>query len=156
MQITWKWSVFSALSVDDLHAVLALRQRVFIVEQDCAYNDIDGRDPAGHHLLGRNSAGDLVAYARVLEPGDYFAERSIGRVVTAPEARGLGLGQQLMQEALRQVSEAFGPQPVRLAAQSHLQRFYGQQGFVTNGPEYLEDGIPHVPMLRAEAPQANA
>lgn len=151
MQIVWSWSTFAALSLDDLHDVIALRQRVFIVEQDCPYNDLDGRDRQAHHLLGRNSGGELMAYARVLPPGGHFAERSIGRVVTAPEARGMGLGQKLMHEALRQVQASFGPQPLRVSAQSHLQRFYRQQGFVTKGAEYLEDGIPHVPMVRAEA-----
>ena len=148
MQITWNGCAFAALSLEDLHDVLALRQRVFIVEQDCAFNDIDGRDPQGYHLLGRDGQGQLMAYARILPPGIYFPERSIGRVVTAPEARGLGLGRRLMQEALRQLVQQFGPEPLRLAAQSHLQRFYGQSGFVTNGAEYIEDGIPHVPMLR--------
>jgi ElaA protein len=126
---------------------MALRQTVFVVEQRCAYLDADGRDPSAHHLLGW-SDGRLVAASRVFPP-DAEGCVWIGRVVTSPTVRGTGLGRPLMREALRRAEETFGRTPVRLGAQAHLERFYTSVGFVVCGPGYLEDGIPHLPMLRA-------
>ncbi|MDQ3034737.1 MAG: GNAT family N-acetyltransferase [Myxococcota bacterium] len=138
---------FEALSPQALYDVLALRQRVFVIEQRCFYEDADGKDPSALHVLGRQGAR-LVAYARILPEGARFAERSIGRVVVVPEARGRGIARALMERAIASIREAYGEVPIALAAQSHLQAFYGSVGFERRGAEYDEDGIPHVDMRR--------
>lgn len=149
--MTWTLLAWDALDRERLYAALALRQRVFVVEQDCAYLDADGLDPRALHLLGERDS-DVVAYARLLPPGVAYGDApAIGRVVTAPEARGEGLGRALMVEALRHVDLAWPIAPCRLSAQSHLERFYGSLGFEVSGPGYLEDGIPHLPMVRPPA-----
>jgi ElaA protein len=147
----WQWSRFSELTVDDLYAVVRLREAVFIVEQDCPYPDADGRDPAAWHLLGwvQDSTGRaLVAYARIFEPGVRYDEGSIGRVVTAPDVRGSGVGKTLMAEALRRIESLAPGQPVKIAAQRRLEDFYLALGFRTVSAPYEEDGIIHVDMLR--------
>jgi ElaA protein len=134
---------FRDLDVSTLYAILKLRSDVFVVEQKCVYADPDGRDtePGTRHVwLSRG--GEIVAYLRILDDGD--AER-IGRVVTAPDARGTGLAGRLVDEALTVI----GNRPSVLEAQAHLVPFYARYGYRPTGPEYLEDGIPHVPMVRA-------
>lgn len=147
--LRWHWSRFEALGVDALYDALALRCRVFILEQG-PYLDPDGIDRHAWHLLGRDGdAADapLVAYLRVVDPGAKFDEPSIGRVITAPEARGRGLGAVLVAEGLARCRAAWPGRPVRISAQAHLRRFYGALGFETVSDDYLEDGIPHVEML---------
>jgi ElaA protein len=139
---------FDALSPLALYELMALRQRVFVVEQRCIYLDADGEDMGATHLLGRDDAGHLAAYARLLGPGVRFAEHAIGRVVVAPEARGRGLARALMERALASIRAAHGEVPVALAAQAHLERFYASLGFERVGESYDEDGIPHVDMRR--------
>jgi ElaA protein len=147
---TWQWSRFNDLTVDDLYAVVRLREAVFIVEQSCPYPDSDGRDPRAWHLLGwqHGSERKLVAYARVFEPGIRYEEASIGRVVTAPEVRGTGLGKVLMAEALRRLETLVPGQVVKIAAQRRLEKFYRDLGFKTVSAPYEEDGIIHVDMMR--------
>lgn len=142
---TFAWRAFDALQPRELHDALALRAAVFVVEQACLYQDVDGLDPLARHVLAHDGL-ELVAYARVLPPGTRFDVTSIGRVVVAPRARGSGLGRRLMEEALRGI-EASGPVPIALSAQAHLERFYASLGFVP-GERYDEDGIPHVAMRR--------
>ena len=147
----WQWSRFSELRPEDLYAVVRLREAVFIVEQQCAYPDADGRDPQAWHLLGWSDAQNgrsLVAYARIFEPGLRYTEGSIGRVVTAPEVRGTGLGKALMAEALRRLEDLAPGQTIKIAAQRRLERFYLDLGFKTVSAPYEEDGIIHVDMLR--------
>jgi ElaA protein len=135
-----RWSAFADLSPYTLYAFLRLRIAVFAVEQWCVYQDLDGRDtePATRHAWVED-AGEVVAYLRVLnEPG----REVIGRVVTAPAHRGRGLSRRLMESALERCAR-----PVRIEAQSYLLGWYGAFGFVPCGPEYLEDGIPHTPMV---------
>lgn len=149
--LSWQWSRFSELSPEDLYAAVQLREAVFIVEQNCPYNDADGRDPHAWHLLGwsdQQSGKDLVAYARVFEPGVRYDECSIGRVVTAPRVRGGGLGKALMAEALRRVENLAPGQAIKIAAQRRLEKFYLEFGFRTVSEPYEEDGITHVDMLR--------
>jgi ElaA protein len=143
MQRETRAATFADLDTTTLYAILKLRVDVFVVEQNCPYPEIDGRDtePGTRHLwLARD--GRIDAYVRILVDGDALR---IGRVVTAPEARGQGLGAQLITEALTIV----GNRPSVLDAQAHLAEFYAKFGYRQTGPEYLEDGIPHVPMLRA-------
>lgn len=147
----WQWSRFGELRPDDLYAAVRLREEVFIVEQECVYQDADGRDPGAWHLLGwADGPGGrtLVAYARIFEPGVRYTESSIGRVVTAPRFRGTGLGKSLMAEALRRLESLAPGQPVKIAAQRRLEKFYLELGFKTISAPYEEDGIIHVDMLR--------
>ncbi len=146
--LRWTWSRFAELTLDDLYDALALRCRVFAVEQHCAYQDPDGVDRHCWHLLGRDAAGPLRAYLRLVDPGVKYAEASIGRVVTAPEMRGTGLGRRLMTEGLQRLPGVWPGQAVRISAQSHLQAFYVGFGFTAVGADYLEDDIPHIEMLR--------
>ena len=143
----WSWTRFEDLGVHALYDILALRCRVFVLEQG-AYLDPDGVDPHSWHLLGRDEAGVLQAYLRVVDPGIKYAEPSIGRVITAPEVRGTGLGRALMREGLARCAAQWPGQGVRISAQARLRRFYAGLGFEAVGDEYLEDDIPHVEMLR--------
>jgi ElaA protein len=150
-KIDWQWARFAELRSDELYAALQLREAVFVVEQNCAYPDADGRDPQAWHLLGWLQDIErrrLVAYARVFEPGVRYAEGSIGRVVTAAEVRRSGVGKVLMAEALRRLEMLAPKQPVKLAAQRYLEKFYSSFGFRTVSPPYEEDGIIHVDMIR--------
>ncbi len=145
--LAWTVRPFEALSAGELYALLRLRQQVFVVEQRCVYLDCDGLDPACFHVLGRSDDGALAAYARLVPPGVAFAEASIGRVVTAPAARGGGRGRSLMVEAIREARAAFGPGPIKIGAQRYLTRFYLELGFRSLADDYDEDGIPHVHMV---------
>ena len=150
MKIFWQWSRFSELSPADLYAATRLREEVFVVEQQCPYQDADGRDPQAWHLLGWSDDGrrDLVAYARIFEPGIRYTESSIGRVVSSPSVRGKGIGKALMAEALRRVETLAPGQAIKIAAQRRLEKFYLDFGFKTVSAPYEEDGIIHVDMLR--------
>ena len=143
----WTWARFQDLGVDNLYDALALRCRVFILEQG-PYLDPDGLDRHAWHLLGRGEGGTLQAYLRVVDPGAKYAEPSIGRVITAGERRRSGLGRQLMAEGLQRCAVAWPGRALRISAQAHLQPFYGEFGFEPVGVPYLEDDIPHIEMLR--------
>ena len=145
--VRWTSARFDELGPHDVHDVLRLRQDVFIIEQDCIFHEIDGRDPLALHVLGRR-ADRLVAYARVFAPGILGPEASIGRVVTDPAVRGSGLGHELFRESLRVVERIAPGAPIRLSAQHHLERFYGAYGFTGVGDKYVEDGIYHLDMVR--------
>ncbi len=144
----WQWLHFRQLALDDLYELLALRCRVFILEQG-AYLDPDGLDRDAFHLLARDAAGSLQACLRALPPGRKYAEASIGRVVAAPEQRGRGLGRELMQRGLARCDGEWPGQGVRISAQQRLQGFYASLGFQAVGDAYLEDDIPHLQMLRS-------
>ncbi len=143
----WTLRPFDALTPAELYGILALRQRVFVVEQACAYLDADGRDPASLHLFATDAAGRYVACLRVVPPGTKFVEPSLGRIVTAPEVRRTGLGRDLVARGIDAAIGAHGRVSIRISAQRYLERFYGEFGFVTQGAPYDEDGIPHVDML---------
>ena len=147
IEVTWKLARFDELGPADVHDALRLRQDVFIVEQDCVFHDIDGRDPSALHVLGRRG-GHLVAYARIFAPGVIGPEASLGRIVTSPDARGAGLGHALFREALRVVEGIAPGAAIRLSAQHHLERFYAAYGFEGIGDTYIEDGIYHLDMVR--------
>ena len=144
--MNWTWQRFPDLGVDNLHDALQLRSRVFILEQG-PYLDVDGHDRVSWHLLGRDGTGTLRAYLRVVDPGVKFDEPSIGRVVTAPEVRGTGLGRTLMRQGLAGCARHWPGQAIRISAQARLQRFYVGLGFSPTSDDYLEDGIPHLEML---------
>ncbi len=150
--LAWRCLPFDALHPRTLYALLQLRSAVFVVEQACAFQDLDGADHHGLHLLGERlrpgQAPELLAYARLLPAGLKYPEASIGRVVTAPATRGTGLGHALMAESVRCLHSLWGAQPIRIGAQAHLQAFYRQHGFEAVGALYDEDGIAHTEMLR--------
>ncbi len=145
--MNWLWSRFHELGVDNLYDALALRCRVFILEQG-PYQDPDGVDDRCWHLLGRDDAGVLQAYLRVVDPGVKYDEASIGRVITSPESRGTGLGRVLMAEGVVRTAAAWPGRSIRISAQARLERFYNGFGFARVAPDHIEDGIPHVLMVR--------
>ena len=142
----WSWTHFDELGVRELYELLALRCRVFVLEQG-PYLDPDGVDLRSWHLQGRDDAGVLQAYLRGVEPGIKYAEPSIGRVITAPEVRGQGLGRRLMDEGLARCAQAWPGQGLRISAQARLRDFYVGLGFEPVSGEYIEDTIPHLEML---------
>jgi ElaA protein len=147
VDLTWHLRTFAELTTGELYAIMSLRQRVFVVEQNCPYLDADGVDAACRHLWAERG-GAIAAYLRIVPAGVKFPELSIGRVITAPEARGTGLGRELMTRGIA----AAGDVPIRIGAQAHLEKFYGELGFVRASDVYDEDGIPHVEMVRRASP----
>jgi len=148
VQLAWSWHRFKALGVDGVYDMLALRARVFVLEQG-PYLDPDGADRRAWHLLGRDAGGELMAYLRVLDPGVKYDEASIGRVVVDAGVRGRGLGHELVRRGIERCTALWPRDAIRISAQAHLQRYYGQHGFATVSDEYLEDGIAHVQMRRS-------
>lgn len=145
MEISIK--TFEELSKKELYQVLRLRSEVFVVEQDCAYQDLDNKDQKAWHVLGLKE-GNLVAYTRIFGPGDYFENGSIGRVVVGKDDRKFGYGKIIMEASMHGMNDKFPGIPVELSAQTYLTRFYEDLGFFTFGESYLEDGIPHIRMLK--------
>ena len=147
----WQWSTFAQLSAAQLYALLRLRQQVFIIEQQCLFADMDDLDQEAHHLLGwRELDGQsvLAAGLRCIAPGVLYEEMSIGRVVSDPALRGLGIGRELMEQGIARATQLYPGHRIRIGAQQRLQRFYASLGFVTVSAPYDEDGIMHVEMLR--------
>ena len=145
--IDWQWCCLDELTARQQYAVYAAREAVFVVEQHCVYQELDGLDLDAHHLIGWND-GNVAAYLRVLVPGVKYAEPAIGRVLTAKAFRRTGLGRQLMHTALEYVERHYPKRSVRVSAQVYLDSFYRGFGFARCSEQYLEDGIPHVEMLR--------
>jgi ElaA protein len=144
--LDWQYSDFPQLTPFAVYEILALRQLVFVVEQNCLFLDADGYDLSAMHLMGRRD-NRLIAYARILPPGVKYDEHSIGRVVVDPKARNRGFGRAVMLEAMRRILLADGPVPVRIQAQEHLaDTLYQPLGFERISGVYDEDGIPHVDM----------
>lgn len=143
-----QWSVFdfSELDTQLLYHILKLRVDIFVVEQNCPYPELDGQDPDAVHIVGRQVDGTLVAYARILPPGGDGVPH-VGRVLVAEEHRGNGLGKRVMEEAFRMLLQRYGSTRSAIAAQTHLQQFYTDLGYVRTGEDYLWDGIPHVDMV---------
>jgi len=138
---------FSDIGTQELYSILQLRSEVFVVEQDCVYQDLDGKDQKALHVLGYKE-DSLVAYTRIFTAGDYFAEASIGRVVVKSTERQYGYGKDIMKASISAVAEHYNETTIRLSAQTYLKDFYNELGFLETGEEYLEDGIPHLGMLR--------
>jgi|JI8StandDraft_1071087.scaffolds.fasta_scaffold128876_2 ElaA protein len=140
---------FNQLTVYQLHAIYRLRAKVFVVEQKCAYQDIDEKDLLALHVLGYNGS-QLVAYARLLPAGVSYNIPAIGRVVVDPDFRNRDFGKILMKYCLQQTIQVFDCKEIKISAQSYLQRFYEELGFTFTGKEYLEDEIPHMEMMYRE------
>jgi ElaA protein len=149
--IDWQRSSFADLTVADLYQVLAQRQQVFIVEQQCIWSDIDGLDQGAHHLLGWRIADgrrELAAYLRIVAPGAKYTEMSIGRVLTTQAARGTGAGRELIARGIDYAEHLHPGHHIKIGAQAYLEQFYAGFGFRTISEPYDEDGIMHVDMLR--------
>jgi ElaA protein len=147
MNIEWKIKRFEALSTQELYNLLQLRAEVFIVEQNCVYQDIDGKDEKALHLIGEDQ-GQIVAYARLFKPHDYFEQASIGRVVVKEHSRANKIGHILMREAIQVIKSHFDQRKITISAQLYLKKFYESHGFIQTSEMYLEDDIPHIEMKK--------
>ncbi|MBP9848127.1 MAG: GNAT family N-acetyltransferase [Flavobacterium sp.] len=145
MQLQFKIKRFNELSTQELYEILQVRSEVFVVEQNCVYQDVDGKDQKAIHVLGYYQE-DLAAYCRLFTAGDYFDQASIGRVLVSPKHRDKKLGHELMQTAIKAVENEFGQTKITISAQLYLQKFYESHGFVQTSETYLEDDIPHIEM----------
>ena len=147
MEIQFEIKRFKELSIVELYNLLQLRSEVFVVEQNCIYQDIDGKDEKALHVLGYYQ-GNLAAYARLFNKGYYFDETSIGRVVVSPKYRDKKFGHDLMKTAIEAISEFYNEKEITISAQEYLQKFYESHGFVKISEMYLEDDIPHIRMKK--------
>lgn len=147
MELTTVTKPFKELTPFELYAILRLRNEIFVVEQNCVFQDADNQDQSCHHLLLYDQTA-LVAYARLVPAGIIYPEISIGRIVSSAQVRGTGAGRKLMQFAIEKAYDLFGLSPIRIGAQMYATGFYEKFGFVKSGPIYDEDGIPHIQMLK--------
>lgn len=143
-----KTKTFKELTTQELYDVLQLRSEVFVVEQDCVYQDVDGKDQKALHILGYKKE-NLVAYTRVFKPNDYFKEASIGRVVVLQNERQHKYGYDIMKASVEAIKTHYNETIIKISAQTYLKKFYNNLEFYVVGEEYLEDGIPHIAMLRS-------
>ena len=146
MQLNWILKEFEQLSPTELYAIIRLRNEVFVIEQNCIYQDADNKDQSSLHLCGWAN-NELIAYTRLMPPGLSYEECSIGRVVTSPAHRKTGAGRELMQVSIEKTFSAFNTDTIKIGAQLYLKNFYESLGFVQCSDQYLEDGIPHILML---------
>jgi ElaA protein len=147
MLVQWVLKKFEELSPYELYAILQLRNEVFVVEQNCVFQDADDKDQNSYHLMGFNDK-KLVAYTRLVPAGEMYEQPSIGRVVTSPSVRANGFGKELMIESIAAVQRLFGKLPIKIGAQLYLKKFYNSLGFEQVSDVYLEDGIEHIYMIR--------
>ena len=148
--LRWLIKPYAELERDQLYELLRLRAQVFVIEQNCVYLDPDDKDrhPEALHVLGYADNGDLAAYLRILPAGLSYPQVSFGRVLTAPAFRGLGLGDAMVEAALAAIQAHWPGADIQIGAQAHLQGYYGKHGFVPSSEPYVEDGIPHVDLIR--------
>jgi len=147
MSLLFKIKPFNALSAVELYLILQLRSEVFVVEQNCVYQDIDGKDEKAIHIIGEFE-GQTVAYCRIFDKGGYFDQASIGRVIVKENFRDRKWGHHLIKEAIVAIQKHFGESQITISAQLYLKKFYESHGFVKTSEEYLEDGIPHIEMKK--------
>lgn len=145
--MTIEIKAFNELTLDSLYEVLQLRAEVFVVEQNCPYQDVDGKDQKAMHILGYHKE-QLVAYTRVFKPGYYFDNASIGRVVVKENARQYGFGKDIMKASIAFIEDTLDLSTIELSAQTYLKKFYNDLGFQEIGEGYLEDDIPHIRMIK--------
>lgn len=148
MTLKWNTKRFEALSTIEMYSILKLRSEVFVVEQNCVYQDIDGKDMKALHLFGEDD-GKIIAYSRLFNVGDYFENASIGRVVVAENCRNKNYGHDLMREAISAIETHFQETKITISAQLYLKKFYESHGFVQTSETYLEDDIPHIEMKKS-------
>jgi ElaA protein len=147
MNSTWIVKKFDELSLHELYAILRLRSEVFVVEQNCVFQDMDNKDQSGYHLMGWEN-NTLIAYTRLVPAGVSYEFPSIGRVVTSQSARGSGIGKLLMEKSIEELEKLFGKATIKIGAQLYLREFYNTFGFKQSGDIYDEDGIDHIEMIR--------
>lgn len=147
MHLDWQVKHFRDLSLNEFHDIIAIRIEVFVIEQNCTYQDLDGKDKKCYHLICRDDKGDIVSTARIAQPGLIYDEIALGRIVITEKLRGKGFGHELMKECVEFCKVKFGNTSIRMSAQSHLKKYYEHHNFIPTGKEYLEDGIPHSEML---------
>ncbi|MGZ3938882.1 MAG: GNAT family N-acetyltransferase [Flavisolibacter sp.] len=147
MPIQWVLKKFDELSPHQVYAILQLRSEVFVVEQNCVFQDADDKDQNSYHLMGFEDS-KLVAYTRLVPAGEIYEQPSIGRVVTSSSVRGTGAGRELMKESITYCESLFGSQRIKIGAQLYLEKFYESFGFQRVSDVYLEDGIEHIYMIR--------
>lgn len=147
MELKWTCTPFNELTPAELYSIIQLRNEVFVVEQNCVFQDADNKDQYCYHLAAWDGYS-LAAYARLVPPGVSYPEMSIGRVITAMKYRGAGIGRQLLQNAIVNCTLIFGEKPIKIGAQLYLEKMYNSFGFQRVGDIYLEDGIEHVHMYR--------
>ena len=145
MPIDWKIKTFEQLSTPEVYQILRLRAEVFVVEQNCVYQDIDNKDQKALHLFGEFE-GEIIAYSRLFQPGDYFEFSSIGRVVVAEKYRDKNYGHELIDLSILAIKNHFNEQNITISAQLYLKKFYQSHGFIATSETYLEDDIPHIEM----------
>ncbi|MFA5575461.1 MAG: GNAT family N-acetyltransferase [Brumimicrobium sp.] len=146
MALNWKIKHYNDLSLNEFHDIIALRIKVFIIEQNCPYQELDGKDKKSYHLICRDNEGELVGTLRILPQGVAFKEVGLGRIVLDESVRGVNNGHQMVEEAMKFCKAEFGEVPIYMSGQKHLESFYQKHGFESTGKEYMEDNIPHVEM----------
>ncbi|PJB16150.1 MAG: GNAT family N-acetyltransferase [Flavobacteriales bacterium CG_4_9_14_3_um_filter_32_8] len=146
-KVTWKTKAFKDLTVDEFFEIIRLRTAIFVVEQNCPYQEVDEKDRKSFHIFGKTPTGQIIAVSRILPQGVSYKEVSIGRVALKKEFRGKGIADEMMKESFQFIENYFGKQAIRISAQQYLLNFYNKHGFTQVGEMYLEDNIPHVEML---------
>lgn len=146
----WNFKTFNELTINEFHNILQLRINVFVVEQDCPYEELDSKDKKALHLFAfaEDTPDTIVAYTRIFKPGDYYKEAAFGRVVVHPDFRKQQLGYELIKKTISAIEENFNTSTIKIGAQTYLQKFYQSFSFKQIGDEYMEDGIPHIHMTR--------
>ena len=144
----WILKKYNDLTLDEFHDILQLRIDVFVVEQNCPYPELDNKDKIAFHLFGKDKNAKLIAYTRIFKPSDYYMEAAFGRVAIHQDFRNQKLGYQLIEQAITQMEQLLGKVPIKIGAQTYLKKFYNSFDFQQIGDEYIEDGIPHIYMIK--------
>lgn len=146
----WILKKYNELTLEEFHNILQLRINVFVVEQNCPYPELDGKDEIAYHFyaVADKNSSQILAYTRIFKPGDYYKFAAIGRVVVNKRYRNTGLGNELMKNSIQQIEKLFHTTEIKIGAQTYLKKFYETHGFNKVGEEYLEDGIPHIYMIK--------
>lgn len=144
----WNLKKFNDLSLEEFHDIIQLRINIFVVEQDCPYPELDDKDQIAYHFFGTTDDGKIIAYTRLFAPGDYYEEAAIGRVVVHKDFRKDGIGFELMKGSVESLIRLFQVKKIKIGAQTYLQKFYESLGFVSTLHHYIEDGIPHMYMIK--------
>ncbi len=146
--MNWFLKKFYELSLDEFHDILQLRIDIFVVEQNCPYPELDSKDKLAFHFFCKNKEGKIIAYTRFFKAGDYYTEAALGRVVVHAAYRNKKIGVQLLEKTLLEMEKILGKVIIKIGAQTHLKQFYGSFNFQQIGVEYIEDGIPHIYMIK--------
>jgi len=144
----WILKKWNDLTLDEFHDILQLRITVFVVEQNCPYPELDTKDKIAYHFFAKNTKNKIIAYTRIFKPGDYYTEAALGRVVVHQDFRNKKLGIQLIDKTILEIEKLFGKGAIKIGAQTYLKKFYSSFGFQQIGEEYIEDGIPHIYMIK--------